>query len=90
MVSKQKPIRLYNGQSEEEKDDTYTVKWQGYIGTNTELNTITMKETQNDGEQVVDQFIKTDSSQESMEDVTSNVGIYFSGMDDLLGTASDD
>ena len=86
VVSKQKPIRLYNGQSEEEKDDTYRVIWQGYIGTNTELNTITMKETQNGGEQVVDQFIKTDSSQESMEDVTSNVGIYFSGMDDLLGT----
>ena len=86
VVSKQKPIRLYNGQSEEERDDTYIVKWQGYIGTNTELNTITMKETQNDQAQVVDQFIKTDSSQESMEDVTSNVGIYFSGMDDLLGT----
>ena len=85
VVSKQKPIRLYNGQSEEEKDDTYIVKWQGYIGTNTELNTITMKETKNDQEQVVDQFIKTDSSEESMEDVTSNVGIYFSGMDDLLG-----
>ena len=86
VVSKQKPMKLYNGQSEEEKDDTYIVKWQGYIGTNTELNTITMKETQNDQEQVVDQFIKTDSSQESMEDVTSNVGIYFSGMNDLLGT----
>ena len=86
VVSKQKPIRLYNGLSEEERDDTYIVKWQGYIGTNTELNTITMKETKNDQEQVVDQFIKTDSSQESMEDVTSNVGIYFSGMDDLLGT----
>ena len=85
VVSKQKPIKLYNGQSEEEKNDTYIVKWQGYIGTNTELNTIIMKETHNDVEQVVDQFIKTDSSQESMEDVTTNVGIYFSGMDDLLG-----
>ena len=85
VVSKQKPMKLYNGQSEEEKDDTYIVKWQGYIGTNTELNTITMQETQNGQEQVVDQFIKTDSTEESMEDVTSNVGIYFSGMDDLLG-----
>ena len=86
IVSKQKPLRLYNGQSEEERDDTYIVKWQAYIGTNSNLGSIVMKETQNDSEQVVDQFIKSDASQESMEDVTTNVGIYFSGVDRMLGT----
>ena len=86
IVSKQKPLRLYNGQSEEERDDTYIVKWQAYIGTNSNLGSIVMKETQNDSEQVVDQFIKSDSTEESMEDVTTNVGIYFSGADRMLGT----
>ena len=86
IVSKQKPLRLYNGQSEEEFDDTYIVKWQAYIGTNSDLGNIVMKETSDGAEQVVDQFIKSDSTQESMEDVTTNVGIYFSGADRMLGT----
>ena len=85
VVSKQKPLKLYNGQSENEDSDTYIVKWEGHIGTNTNLNKVVMKETQNGYGQVTDQFIKTDGSQESMEEVTSNIGICFSGMDDLLG-----
>ena len=85
LVSKQKALKLYNGQSEEEKNDAYIVKWQGYIGTNSDFNRIVMKETKNGEGQVTDKFIKTDGTEESMEDVTTNVGIYFSGMDDLLG-----
>ena len=86
IVSKQKPIRLYNGISEEEIDDTYIVKWQAYIGTNSNLGSIVMKETSDSEEQVVDQFIKSDSTEERMEDVVTNVGIYFSGADRMLGT----
>ena len=86
IVSKQKPIRLYNGISEEEIDDTYIVKWQACIGTNSNLGSIVMKETSDSEEQVVDQFIKSDSTEERMEDVVTNVGIYFSGADRMLGT----
>ena len=85
IVSKQKPLRIYNGVSEAETDDTYTVLWRAYIGTNQNTAGIIMKETQNGEEQVTDQFIKTDSSQESTDDVVSNVGIYFSGADTILG-----
>ena len=34
VVSKQKPLRIYNGLSDEEKDDTYQVRWEVYTGTN--------------------------------------------------------
>ena len=85
IVSKQKPLRIYNGESEEETDDTYTVTWRGYVGTNAKLDGMTMKETKDGEEQVTDEFIKTDASQESMDDVASNVGIYFSGADSILG-----
>ncbi len=85
IVSKEKPLRIYNGISEEETDDTYTVTWRGYVGTNAELDGIIMKETRDGEAQVSDQFIKTDSSTESVDDVVSNVGIYFNGADTLLG-----
>ena len=43
-----------------------------------------MKETKDGEQQGVDNFIKTDSSKESMENVTTNVGIAISGADSLL------
>ena len=85
IISKEKPIRIYNGVSEEETDDTYTVLWQAYIGTGENLPGIIMKETATGEPQVTDQFIKTDSSEESVDDVVSNIGIYFSGADNILG-----
>ena len=84
VVSKQKPLRIYNGLSDEETDDTYQVRWEVYTGTNGESSGIVMKETKDGEEQGVDKFIKTDSSKESMENVTTNVGIAFSGADSLL------
>ena len=85
IVSKEKPLKIYNGISEEEKGDTYTVTWRGYVGTNAKLDGMIMKETKDGEGQVSDQFIKTDSSTESVDEVVSNVGIYFSGADTLLG-----
>ena len=85
IVSKQKPLKIYNGQSEEEKDDTYTVMWRAYVGTNAELSSIMMKETKEGEVQVTDQFIKTNNETESADEVASNVGIYFSGADTVLG-----
>ena len=84
VVSKQKPIKIYNGTSEEETGDTYQVRWYAYTGTAGESTGLVMKETQDGGEQVSDQFIKTDGSQESMANLTKNVGIGFSGADNML------
>ena len=85
MVSKIKPLNIYNGVSDEEKDDTYTVLWQAYIGTGENLPGLVMKETATGNAQVTDQFIKTNAEEESTDDVVSNVGIYFTGADNILG-----
>ena len=84
VISKQKPLRIYNGLSDMEKDDTYQVRWYISTGTNGETSGLVLKETKDEEEQKVDNFIKTDSSKESMEDVTTNVGIAFSGADSVL------
>lgn len=44
-----------------------------------------MKETTTGTEQKTDEFIKTNSQTESMEDVTSFTGIYFSNPENMLG-----
>ena len=85
IVSKVKPLNIYNGVSDEEKDDTYTVLWQAYIGTGENLPGLVMKETVTGNEQVTDQFIKTNADEESTDDVVSNVGVYFTGADNILG-----
>ena len=79
IVSKKKPIKLYNQVSEEEKDDYYPVKWNVYTGTNGEYEGLTLEE------QSGDTFIKEDNTTESMDDVLLNTGIGFSGVDNLLG-----
>ncbi len=84
VVSKQKPLRIYNGVSDSETDDTYQVRWYVSTGTNGESTGLVLKETQNDQAQVADNFIKTDSSKDSMENITTNVGIGFSGVDNVL------
>ena len=84
IVSKQKPLNIYNGQSEEEKDDTYIVTWRGITGS-TSTGNMVMKETRDGETQVTDEFIKTNAQTESMEDVTSFTGIYFSNPEDILG-----
>ncbi len=84
IVSKQKPLRIYNGVSAEETEDTYQVRWDAYTGTDGASTGLVMKETENDKAQVVDNFIKTDSNKESMENVTTNIGIAFSGADSIL------
>ncbi len=85
VVSKEKPLRIYNGLSETESDDTYLVTWKAYIGTNQELAGLIMKETADGQDQVTDLFIKTDATQDSTDDVVSNIGVYFSGADNILG-----
>ena len=90
IVSKEKPLKIYNGLSSEEKDDNYIVTWYGYINEADVNKKIVMKETENGKEKVSDQFVKKDGqNDESMEELTSNVGIYFSNPEALLGEAGE-
>ncbi len=84
IVSKEKPLRIYNGLSDVEKDDTYQVKWEVYTGVEVAKSNIVMKETENGKTQIADSFIKTNSNKESMENITTNIGIGISGADGLL------
>lgn len=84
IVSKQKPLKIYNGLSSKETGDIYQVRWYIYTGSNGESTGVILKETENGQEQKVDQFIKANSQQESMENLTTNIGIGFSNVDNLL------
>ncbi|MCI9366646.1 MAG: hypothetical protein HFJ54_09290, partial [Clostridia bacterium] len=84
IISKLKPLNLYNGISESEKDDKYLVRWYGYTGTAVNSGRMIMKESSNNEKINSDMFIKDDSSEESMEDVASFIGIYFSDPKSLL------
>ena len=84
-VSKKKPLQVYNEISDVEDDDEYIVTWYGSTGGDGETSGMVMKETADNVEQVSDQFIKADSTVESMEDLTTNVGIRFACAELLLG-----
>ena len=79
MISKQKPLKIYYNKSSEEKDDKYIVKWKAYTGSSETNTGFVLKETKDGDSQNNDVFIKTDSTEDSMVDVTSNIGIFFSG-----------
>ncbi len=82
VISKEKPILIYNGISQEEKDDTYLVEWRAYTGTNGLTDGIIMKET----EGKTDEFLNTSAAYISMDELTTNRGIYFSGAANTLGS----
>lgn len=81
VVSKEKPINIYNGISAEEKDDIYEVEWRAYTGTNGITDGIIM----NEAEGKTDSFMDTSSQYVSMEELTTNRGIYFGGATNTLG-----
>ena len=85
LISKQKPLKIYNG-LEVTEEDTYQVKWYAYTGSDGASTGLVLKETANGAaQQAVDQFIKSDTTQDSMENITTNVGIYFTGAENFLG-----
>lgn len=85
-ISKEKPLKIYNNISEEESKDYYKVRWIILRGSQGNDESVIMKETKNNATQVSDSFIKTDSSTESMENLTSNVGVYLTGAEAMFGT----
>lgn len=79
VVSKEKPLNIYNGRTTTEKNDKYVVQWRAYTGSNGETDGIIMNESAGK----TDAFLNTSAQYESMDDLTSNVGIYFSGVNTL-------
>ena len=76
VVSKEKPLNLYNELSEEETEDYYKVHWE--VITTCDTNGYTLEETKED-------YFRTSSGTYiSMEDILSTVGIYFSGASSVL------
>ena len=84
-VSKEKPLKLYNGISTREYEDQYIVRWQGSTGSDGTGNMV-MKERRNGTSLVADTFVKTNSTEVSMDSLLTNVGIYFSNAGSVLGT----
>ena len=84
IVSKKKPLKIYNGVSTEEKKDYYTVDWICETGSEENPNGMIVQENQIGEEQLNDEFIKSDASFVSMEDLTANVGIAFLDVENFL------
>ena len=84
VVSKKKPLKIYNEISSEEKDDNYIVEWYVSKGTNEATDGLIMKERKAGESIVADSFVKTDKVTDSMENITSNIGIGFSNADKFL------
>ena len=87
VVSKQKPLKIYNGTSAKETDDTYTVSWRLYSGSEDFEQKIVLKESNNGNEIISDNLRKSDSSMESMNNFVHNKSIEFT---DLNGFLTDD
>ena len=82
VIQKKKPLNIYNGISAEEKNDTYLVQWRAYTGSNGATDGIIMNETTGK----TDSFLNTSAKYESMDELTTNVGIYFSGANNALNS----
>ena len=78
IVSKRKPLRIYNQISEHEINDTFPVKWEIYTGTRDEYESLTLEE------QSESVFIKNDATTKSMDDLLTNVGIGFYNIEQFL------
>ena len=85
VVSKEKPLKLYNNIVDEDSKDYYTVKWTLSRGTNGEDYSAIMKETKNNEPQVSDMMYKSANTAVNMEDFTSNVAVYLTGAQQMFG-----
>ncbi len=86
VVSKEKPSKIYNEIEENPGEDTYEVVWSAQTGPDGASEGIMMWEKKlNSEEQISDEFITTEASSKSMEEIVSNVGIYFSNAKGMLG-----
>ena len=79
VISKHKPLLLYNGIEEETSNDEYIVQWRAYTGINT-INGkgLYLAETESD------KFLNSSAQYDSMYNYIKTKGIYFSGADSIL------
>ena len=81
-ISKEKPLQIYNGITEETVEDYYTVKWGLTRGSQGDVTKVVMKETK---EKYTDQFLNTSNNYTDMLNYIENIGIYFTGASKCLG-----
>lgn len=81
LISKDKPMNIYNGKSLEEKDDIYVVRWSVYAGTEERYEKLLLSDNGK-----ADELINSKGERISMEDFVTNRGIYFSGATASLGS----
>ena len=86
VISKEKPINIYNGISTKENDDIYTVSWKYNRGNEGSNEVVVLKETPNGQAQKVDEFLDVSAHYISMEKVTTNKGIYFSNLTGVISS----
>ena len=81
IVSKEKIQNLYNNIPNKDEGDFYPVTW--HASTISEADGYVIKETKDDLH-IADQFLKSDESTISMENISKNVGIYFGNIQNSL------
>lgn len=84
IVPKENMLKVYNGISDTSTKNTYIVNWRTYTGEEGNTTGLVLKEDWLE-DKVVDEFLKKDGSSISMEDISSNIGIYFSNPRGMLG-----
>ncbi len=86
LIHKKNPINVYNGISENIKNDIYEVNWYGMTGSSGKSTGLVLKENEIGQEnKISDKFITATGESVSMEDAVKNVGIYMSNPEILLG-----
>ena len=81
IISKEEPLKIYNGTAEE-TENLYEVRWYAYTGDQINVDSIQMKENSTP---YTDRFLNTESTYFNMSDYTKNTGIYFSNIENTLG-----
>ena len=81
VISKEKPLLLYNGTVADTEDDNYTVVWVFDRGNSGEVKKAIMKDTPNKS----DEFLNSSGAYSSMLRYAKNIGIYFTGASAMLG-----
>ena len=82
VVSKAKPLRIYNGLSDEENDDTYDVTWTFANGENT--NGYVARAVDTSLQRQPDIFINSFNEEISMESFVNISGVSFKGADEFI------
>lgn len=83
VVSKEKPLNIYNNMENESEEDLYTVRWEIYTGTEAINVPVIMNEPSTN---YSDKFLDVNANYTEMLEYSDNIGIYFENQETLLGT----